>query len=94
MQNNNNNNFHDSTISTRCPRIIGRDQTIVPSIVTSTTYKLKDCNHGAELSKPEQHFDNELPFLYSRWLNPTNQAVAAHIAQLEQGYINCYNIIL
>jgi cystathionine beta-lyase/cystathionine gamma-synthase len=79
-------NYSDFTLATKCPSIIGKNQSIVPSIVPSSTYKLRDCKHAAELSKPNQSYSDEEPFLYSRWGNPTNQAVAAHIAQLERGY--------
>ena len=48
-------------------------------IVQSTTYKFDSCEHLADL------FDKPTEFLYSRFANPTCDAVEKKIAALEGG---------
>eukprot|EP01125_Pyxidicula_operculata_P015989 TRINITY_DN5465_c0_g1_i1.p1 TRINITY_DN5465_c0_g1~~TRINITY_DN5465_c0_g1_i1.p1 ORF type:complete len:397 (+),score=62.10 TRINITY_DN5465_c0_g1_i1:45-1235(+) len=54
-------------------------------IYLSSTYKLEDAQHGADLCDNKEPL-NKSKFLYQRWGNPTNDAVERHISQLEGGY--------
>ncbi len=53
-------------------------------IVATSTYEFASVEHGARLcSHPDTPFASEDGYVYSRWNNPTCDAVAKSIARLE-----------
>lgn len=54
-------------------------------IFATSTYQLDSAEHGAALSELEE-MEGKSPWLYTRWGNPTTNAVANTVNKLEKGY--------
>jgi methionine-gamma-lyase len=67
------------------PEIRGPARPLALPIYTSSTYRLESAHHGAVLCEREEVPKGSSPWLYSRWGNPTTDAVAQHIADIEGG---------
>ncbi|MHA2366078.1 MAG: trans-sulfuration enzyme family protein [Candidatus Hodarchaeales archaeon] len=55
-------------------------------IYASSTFELASAAHGATLSNMEQIEEGLSPWLYTRWGNPTTDAAATIITDLEEGF--------
>ena len=67
-------------------KIRGPVEPLTPPIYATATYKLNSAAHGARLSSLEEPHEEEGPWLYSRWGNPTTDIAARIINKLENGY--------
>jgi len=69
----------------RNQKIRGPVHPLAVPIYSTSTYELDSAAHGAALSSHEEVGELS-PWLYSRWGNPTNDAVASALTTIEPGY--------
>lgn len=77
-------NIMDHKIETRCVHAGTKEDingAVVTPIYQTSTFKFRDCDHGASLFKGEEE-----GYIYTRMRNPTVEAMEDAVAALEGGY--------
>ncbi|KAF2073576.1 hypothetical protein CYY_005125 [Polysphondylium violaceum] len=74
------------TLVTKKVEVRGPVSPLCTPIYQTSTFVLKDTRHGASLCSHQELKQDESPYLYSRWSNPTNDVLERLITTLEGGY--------
>ncbi|EFA80969.1 hypothetical protein PPL_06204 [Heterostelium album PN500] len=76
------------SIATKRVEVKGPVNSVSLPIYTSSTFFVDSAKHGATLCQQEKTEKGTSPWLYTRWANPTNDAVERLITKLEVGKAN------